>query len=959
MRKRHVAVFAVFALSAASLNVSAAHAASTASTTPTTYYVDSSSPGCSDSGAGTKAAPFCTIQRAASLATVPGDVVSVATGVGYSGEVDITASGTAAAPIIFEASNQPGKNAGAGIYGTASNPLTYGIAITDSSYVKVESLAVIVAATADSVLVKDSSHIAVDSLNVIQISAEATPAIEVDGNSSDVTLSRDVVSAKQSPGIDVDTTGTGNVVTTDAVSQSDSAGISVEGDSGTLVTSNTVTAYCGAGISLSDNAGGSASGATVENNVVASARAVTDCPVTAGYGLELQSSADAKGAVANYNTIYPGGAANAHAYSWAGTTYDTPAAFFAATGQGSADSAADPGLTSDGTIAGESSPLINAANSSAPGELATDAYNAARVYDPNVKPTGAGTYDYYDRGAFQYAEQVTLANGFADPADHAGEPASVIAGTASSNWAGATFSYIYDFGDGTVDHTPGAADEHRYMNPGQYTITVTAVSDYGGTTVETFSIYIGPPDFILDPQMTAVGALGIQAGVSAGGPAPMLSETVDFGDGTGTFDILNGPTQHTYSKPGTYTLTFSGADSHDDSQTTTTTFTTAGGEYTPYGPTRLLDTRSGLGGTAAQLQNDGSIKLKVAGNGSIPGGVTAVALNLTAVNATGNGYIQAGTGTNSGTSNLNYGADGIFSNSVIAPVAADGTVTLANFGGSTSVKLDLIADVSGYFAPATASGYTPLTPARVMDTRTGLGGSKGKLAAKQHDVLTITGADSGGLPATGVTAVALNLTETDTSVEGFLAAYPDGTAVPNVSAEDWIGSTTKAVTVIVPVGADGKIDVYNGSGNGGSADVVADVVGYFSASGAGLYVPLTPDRVLDTRKSGGPVAANSATTLDFSSAAAGAGITSTATAYVLNTTVTQTNGAGWLAVVPFGSPTPTTSSLNWNGPGATVANLTLATPDAGGEKLSFYNGGGPVSRPAQVVADVMGYFSTS
>ena len=962
MGKLQIAVSAAIALSAAALIPATAHAESTSTATPTTYYVNNAAtPSCADSGPGTKAAPFCTIQHAASVATVPGDVVVIEGGQDYSGEVDITASGTAAAPITFEAAGVPGRYAGAGLYGAKANPVAYGISITGASYVKVEDLAVQVAATGNQILVQNSSHITVDNMRVTGTALDGKPQVEVDGNSSDVTLSRDQVmpNASSEPGIDVDTSGTGNVITSDSVSNSAGGnGISVQGSPGAVITGNSVVGYCGSGIYVGDDANGTASGATIEDNVVANAASTSDCSITAGYALDLQSAADAVGAIANYNTFYPGGAANAFAYSWAGTVYGTPAAFSSATGQGAADSAANPQVDSYGDILNGSSPLINAANSNAPDELATDIYDQKRVYDPNVAETGVGTTGY-DRGAYQYAESVSLSDAVNPFYGTAGSQYALDAGTAASNWAGATFSYTYDFGDGTIDKNAGSSDVHRYMSQGSFIITVTAISSYGGTGTEQFDASVGQADFTLTPEATQNGPLGatVNASIALGDPSFQIqSETADFGDGSATASILDGPVLHTYPHPGTYTVTVTAFDNHDDEVVSTVKFSTAGSDFVPYGPTRLLDTRIGLGGTANQLADDGSIKLKIAGNGSIPAGVTAVDLNLTVVGATGNGYIQADTGSNSGTSNLNYRAGAIYSNSVVATVASDGTITLANFGVNTSVKPELIADVSGYFTPVSASGYVEVSNKRLLDTRAGVGGSKGKLAAGHHDVLQIAGADS-QLPASGITAVELNLTETDTSGSGFLVAYPDGASVPNASDLDWQGGATKAAGAVVPVGADGSIDIYNGSSDGGGADVLADVTGYFTeSSGAAQYVPVAPARVLDTRKQSA-LAANTADDVNLSGVGGLPAVNAayTIVGYVLNATATQTQAPGWL-LVAAGGQNPDTSSLNWTGANQTVENLVFAGEDDG--TVMFYNGGGTVSRPTQVIADAMGYFAT-
>ncbi|WP_330476152.1 PKD domain-containing protein [Terrabacter sp. C0L_2] len=68
----------------------------------TTYWVDSTSTACTNSGAGSEAAPFCSIGAAATRATSAGDVVDVRPGT-YAEQVTVAASGAAGAPIRFVA----------------------------------------------------------------------------------------------------------------------------------------------------------------------------------------------------------------------------------------------------------------------------------------------------------------------------------------------------------------------------------------------------------------------------------------------------------------------------------------------------------------------------------------------------------------------------------------------------------------------------------------------------------------------------------------------------------------------------------------------------------------------------------------------------------------------------------------------------------------------------------------
>ena len=123
-----------------------------------------------------------------------------------------------------------------------------------------------------------------------------------------------------------------------------------------------------------------------------------------------------------------------------------------------------------------------------------------------------------------------------------------------------------------------------------------------------------------------------------------------------------------------------------------------------------------------------------------------------------------------------------------------------------------------------------------------------------------------------------------------------------------------------------------------------------------MYMPVAPARVLDTRVSGKPVGANSVYTLNMAGLGGTPASGSTVTGYVLNTTVTQTQSSGWLAVGATGPSTPQTSTLSWSGANQTLTNLAFASdaPGKASDPVSFYNGGGTGS--IQLVVDVMGYF---
>jgi len=79
-----------------------------------------------------------------------------------------------------------------------------------------------------------------------------------------------------------------------------------------------------------------------------------------------------------------------------------------------------------------------------------------------------------------------------------------------------------------------------------------------------------------------------------------------------------------------------------------------------------------------------------------------------------------------------------------------------------------------------------------------------------------------------------------------------------------------------------------------------------------------------------------------------------AKAAVLNVTVTQTEGAGFLGLFPDGTAWPHTSSINWSGPGQTVANGTTVSVSPAGA-LSIICGG-TADAKAHVIVDLLGYY---
>jgi hypothetical protein len=252
-----------------------------------------------------------------------------------------------------------------------------------------------------------------------------------------------------------------------------------------------------------------------------------------------------------------------------------------------------------------------------------------------------------------------------------------------------------------------------------------------------------------------------------------------------------------------------------------TTGTTGGSTFVPLGPVRVLDTRNGTGGYSSPVGPGGTIILQVTGIDGVPAsGVTAVVLNVTATDTTASSYVTVyPAGVRPTASNLNFTTGETIPNLVVVPVNGDGQVAFYNNAGS----VDLVADLAGYYTTSgTGSAFVALGPVRVLDTRNGTGGYSSPVGPGGMISLQVEGVN--GVPASGVTAVVLNVTATEPTASSYVTVYPDGVTRPVASNLNFTAGETIPNLVVVPVGADGKIDFYNHSG---SVDLVADLAGYF------------------------------------------------------------------------------------------------------------------------------------
>jgi hypothetical protein len=157
-------------------------------------------------------------------------------------------------------------------------------------------------------------------------------------------------------------------------------------------------------------------------------------------------------------------------------------------------------------------------------------------------------------------------------------------------------------------------------------------------------------------------------------------------------------------------------------------------------------------------------------------------------------------------------------NMVLARVGAGGKVSIFNAAGSTHV----VVDVFGAFCGGAASRFVPVSPQRALDTRSGVGAPQGRVSRGE---VPVTLAGRSGVPATGCSAVLMNVTAVLASQGTFVTVFPSGRSRPASSNLNVVSGQVVPNMVLARLGYDGSSVLYN---NTGTIDLVADVMGYFT-----------------------------------------------------------------------------------------------------------------------------------
>jgi hypothetical protein len=339
----------------------------------------------------------------------------------------------------------------------------------------------------------------------------------------------------------------------------------------------------------------------------------------------------------------------------------------------------------------------------------------------------------------------------------------------------------------------------------------------------------------------------------------------------------------------------------------------------------------------------------------------AVAANLTIVKPSNAGFVTAEPLPSNAvtTSSFNFAKGQTIASSVTSMLGPSGRLGLYYWaaGAQASSTANVILDVAGYFDSKLGDTYYPLpNPIRVADSRDGL--QAGKLLPLQSGKWQTFQIDEKDVPSAARTVTG-TLTVTGASADGYLAIrsdIKDEKAAPTFSNLNFKAGENRANDVTVSTSA-GRLSIfYYGSKAGATTHAIFDVTGYFRyGTGGAYYVPLTPNRIVDTRDTATPLRHNEPVSFLITNRSPDAtkNVPASAVAVTGTVTATRATGGGYITVAT-GPGIPTTSTVNFKA-GENVANgITIMLPSDGRLWFTYESTAG---KTAHVIFDVTGYYT--
>lgn len=230
--------------------------------------------------------------------------------------------------------------------------------------------------------------------------------------------------------------------------------------------------------------------------------------------------------------------------------------------------------------------------------------------------------------------------------------------------------------------------------------------------------------------------------------------------------------------------------------------------------------------------------------------------------------------------------------------------------------------------------FIPLSPSRIYDN-----------TLNQGQTVSVPVLGLGGVPASNVRAVVVNITAAGPTKAGFLTVYPSGESRPETSSVNF-QATAGAIAnqISIKVGADGAISIFNVFG---STRTIVDISGYFSSdigSDGSKFTPLNPFRMVDSAIAEGAI-------MNFHLAGSNGVPSAGASAVSINITVAGPTKAGFITAYPSDSPRPEASTINFIPGVGAVANQVIVKLSANGD-ISIYNPFGT----SRILIDIAGYY---
>lgn len=427
------------------------------------------------------------------------------------------------------------------------------------------------------------------------------------------------------------------------------------------------------------------------------------------------------------------------------------------------------------------------------------------------------------------------------------------------------------------------------------------------------------------------GADGTAQAILDGDNAVVVMPRQILADGTYTVTVTSNGGNVTWS----FTVDHDGPLSFSPPEGDVTAPTADQTRFEPVTPFRLVDSRQGKG--TLRLGAGKVTKLTVGASD-----ITAVSANFTAIQPSGAGYITAYNCTTDlpTVSTLGYRPGQNVANQAIVPLQ-NGQLCLYSYA-----DVDIVIDVNGYYRTSgKGSGFTPLTPHRLLDTRLAGGGPLQPMKAR---TLRVAGV-AGGAPA-GAEGVALNVTAVNPAGAGWLQVSPcAGASASGISSVNFVGGDIRPNSVVVPLDDAGQVCLLASA----TTNVVVDVTGYFGAGTGGEFLPLEPIRLLDTRErweylnpftNGAKVGGGQVLRVPVAGVR---GVPSGVSAASVNVTAVQADRHMFLTAYPCGSR-PVASNLNLVPWQSVAANGAMVKLSAAGE-LCVY-----VDQPSHVIIDING-----